>query len=837
MSTRVITSPGVQINEVDLSLHVGTPAETKVLVMGYAPKGPTEELLNITSLDDLEQIYGTPTTAAERYFYTSVKNLTNNSNAQITAVRLPYGANLGEGYSNNYTALLYPLKPQIEATWSQVMTANVNPETGVYSNQGAKASTPPVYISDFYTDDNVFAEYYDPENDYEDYTDLPGGSRTIVNTVTGTVSTPVDNKVEYTVTYTEHIAVNYFEKSTIVTVMEPLSLMLDDAQFEAFTSGQLSWAVQWDLDADPYDQTTLSAFAANIGGLVAINTDKSAVDEDYAGYYIGIADNEDANPASPFTQIGGVRSAIAVDETTNVIDFATVNPSRLNFKLESTAGIPGINSISEDLVTNAFAGDIGSTDFNDCLIFGQFRLKTSQYGGDTKLLSYQPMGSYFGSLNSYKVQNNPVGGTPVTFALENKINGSSNRLRVQVVPALSQTTNWNDEDGTPLRKVRVDAGAKKLFSQGVVSKPYNPSDKNVGDTPAKIARVFNFIDNIDYDIDVVIEAGLGTIYTHACIKRSETGAAADLNLYDENYFIDLTPISTSTLELTPEGQNIIDLYNGVANTLVEFATLNRKDHMCVLDPLRSIYVQGPNFKTSYNKSFSFSQHVYWPLKNIYSRGSNVSSYAATYGNWLKVSMGSAVDNVAWMPPSSWVAVTISNSTEQVQPWAAPAGFNRAILYGVLDVASTPTQKQRDLLYKINVNPIAWFPGDGYVIWGQKTLLNKPSAFDRINVRRLFLVLEKLTKQVLKYFVFEPNSNGTRTRIVATLRPLFELAKNTDGVYDYRIICDERNNTPLVIDNNELRVSIYLQPVRTAEFILCDFIATRTGVNLDEITVV
>jgi len=138
------------------------------------------------------------------------------------------------------------------------------------------------------------------------------------------------------------------------------------------------------------------------------------------------------------------------------------------------------------------------------------------------------------------------------------------------------------------------------------------------------------------------------------------------------------------------------------------------------------------------------------------------------------------------------------------------------------------------LYKINVNPIAFFPADGFVIYGQKTLYKKPSAFDRINVRRLFLYLEKSTQSVLKFFLFEPNSISTRTRLVGAITPVFDQAKVNDGIYNYQIICDERNNTPDIIDNNEMKVSIYIQPVRTAEYILADFIATRTGVDFQEI---
>jgi phage tail sheath protein FI len=177
---------------------------------------------------------------------------------------------------------------------------------------------------------------------------------------------------------------------------------------------------------------------------------------------------------------------------------------------------------------------------------------------------------------------------------------------------------------------------------------------------------------------------------------------------------------------------------------------------------------------------------------------------------------------------------MANTDANFQPWFAPAGFTRGRVGSVNDIVLYPKQKQRDQLYKNSVNPVAFFPQDGFVVFGQKTLQAAPTAFDRINVRRLFLNLEKATKNTVKYFLFEPNTLLTRTRVINTLTPIFENAKNTEGLYDYLIVCDERNNTPDVIDQNELVVDIYLKPVRAAEFILVNFYATRTGTDFNEI---
>ena len=154
--------------------------------------------------------------------------------------------------------------------------------------------------------------------------------------------------------------------------------------------------------------------------------------------------------------------------------------------------------------------------------------------------------------------------------------------------------------------------------------------------------------------------------------------------------------------------------------------------------------------------------------------------------------------------------------------------------GVNDVAVTPKQKSRDLLYTMGINPIALFPNEGLVIFGQKTLYKLPSAFDRINVRRLFLNLERAVRNTVKFYLFEPNTALTRSNIVDNLTPIFENAKATQGLYDYLIVCDSRNNTPDRIDQNELHVDIYIKPVRAAEYILVNFYATKTGQDFSEI---
>jgi len=210
-----------------------------------------------------------------------------------------------------------------------------------------------------------------------------------------------------------------------------------------------------------------------------------------------------------------------------------------------------------------------------------------------------------------------------------------------------------------------------------------------------------------------------------------------------------------------------------------------------------------------------------------------TSYASLYGNWLNVydKWGA---KYRWIPVSGHVAGIFANTDDVSDPWFAPAGLNRALLTSVRKLAWNPSQGQRDILYKNGINPIVSFAGQGKTIWGQKTLLDKPSAFNRINVRRLFMVLEKAIATAAKYFLFEPNDGFTRLQLVDMIDPFLRDVEARRGIYDYLIVCDGRNNTPERIDRNELWCDIYIKPVRAAEFIVLQFIASKTGASFTEL---
>jgi hypothetical protein len=734
MAARTISSPGVQINEVDLSAIVRPSGETNVFITGFAPQGPTDEVINITSLSEFESVFGLPTNAAERYLYHSAKQLLTTSPANLLVTRMPYGSNMGDGFANKYSALVFPV-----------------------SSNGSS-----------------------------------------------------------------------YETATTFELMPPTSILLTDEEYDQLVTNDVAWL-------SSYRNLAITGFGGiGYGGLIVLNEAKTSINNIYDGYYVGFSDNINNNPFTNFDSVTGMRAYSGTSG--DVQNQVTVPNTRLNFALSGPANSLVSNSISEIMENYPTGYDFATPAFNDYLTTMLFKIRPSIYKQDTISLDYIVSEGYTGSVYSLRQLNNPNGGTPNSSFLDNVVNTRSNNIRIITNPYISTTGNWINSDGNPNKRITVNNACKNLYGIGVYVSDTDKNSKVVDNIPNKLERVLRCLENDDIiDLDIVAEAGLGTIWASAKARKLNPQYSSEPIIFDDLYNVDLTNGTPNTGLLDTTGTNTTctakDEYLKVINQFYTFADQTRKDHVFISDPLRNIFVQGSNTKTSKSKSFIFSKDIFWALKNLY--GGIESSYVTTYGNWIKTN-DSTSDTLCWMPASGYVAAVFATSSQVAYPWSAPAGFNRGKLTNVIDLAINPTQKQRDLMYKININPIAFFQNDGNVIFGQKTLYRKPSAFDRINVRRLFLTLEKATQELLKMFVFEPNSFTTRSRVVGALTPLFDEARLNDGLYDYTIVCDERNNPPSTIDNNEMRVSIYIQPVRTAEFILADFIATRTGVNFEEL---
>ena len=324
------------------------------------------------------------------------------------------------------------------------------------------------------------------------------------------------------------------------------------------------------------------------------------------------------------------------------------------------------------------------------------------------------------------------------------------------------------------------------------------------------------------NIDIVCDAGVANIASYLKAIYGNKGEY-DLNITDD--------IGNSLLGMWKCKSNnaAIKTWKAVEMKYDNFCKNVRKDCMFIADGPRPLVLQGQKkIIRSTKPANTIDSNILPYIKFI--TGLN-TSYGAGYLDWFEQADDYSGD-FFWCPPSIKAMGVYLNTDANYMYWDAPAGLNRGVI-AATDVAFSPTMAQAGSIYEKNWNYAINYPQDGIVLEGQKTFQVKPSAFDRVNVRRLFCRLERQAYKVARYFVYEGNTAYTRQRLIDALDPYFKEAKAGGGIYDYRIKCDEGNNTPETIDRNELHCAIGIKPVKTAEFIYIDFVALRTGGSWEE----
>jgi len=213
---------------------------------------------------------------------------------------------------------------------------------------------------------------------------------------------------------------------------------------------------------------------------------------------------------------------------------------------------------------------------------------------------------------------------------------------------------------------------------------------------------------------------------------------------------------------------------------------------------------------------------------------NVNSSYAVLDSGFKYQYDRYNDKYRWVPLNGDIAGLCARTDYTNDAWWSPGGLNRGQIKNVVKLSFNPNKAERDTLYKAGINPVVSFPGQGTVLFGDKTLLTKPSAFDRINVRRLFIVLEKAIATAAKFQLFEFNDDMTRAQFRSMIEPFLRDVQGRRGVVDFRVVCDATNNTGEVIDRNEFVADIYIKPARSINFITLNFVAVRSGISFNEI---
>lgn len=293
-------------------------------------------------------------------------------------------------------------------------------------------------------------------------------------------------------------------------------------------------------------------------------------------------------------------------------------------------------------------------------------------------------------------------------------------------------------------------------------------------------------------------------------------AAAIQSQVESSYDLVLDPEEFADVDFLVPGK----ITAAGASKLISVAE-SRRDCIAVVSPQRSDVI---NSNTSTKKTDAIIDFF----------NTLASSSYAIFDSGYKYVYDKYNDTYRYLPCAADVAGLCINTTINSETWFSPAGYNRGNLRNATKLAYSPKQSERDRLYTARINPVVSFPGQGIVLFGDKTALASPSAFDRINVRRLFIELEKNIARFSKFQLFEINDEITRAGFKGACDPYLRNVQGRRGIYDFLVVCDDSNNTPDVIDRNEFQAEIYIKPARSINFITITFVATRTGVSFNEL---
>ena len=385
-----------------------------------------------------------------------------------------------------------------------------------------------------------------------------------------------------------------------------------------------------------------------------------------------------------------------------------------------------------------------------------------------------------------------------------KFDGSSNYY-VNVINESSKYVWWGDHpDGT-----RVGGTTAGLAT-----------GREWGDDFAAIAAD----DGTDSGSGATFESLVRNLYM-PLIGGADRGQGEDLHSETNN-----NALYTNGYDLFEDSETQSDIalviggpaYSTLAGKLIDLADA-RKDLVTFLSPLKSDCVNTNAITTKVDA-----------VVNYFNNTLNKSSSYGVFDSGWKYQYDGFNDVFRWVPLNGDVAGLCARTEFTNDAWFSPAGFNRGQIRNVTKLAINPRKAHRDKLYKNGINPVVAFPGEGTVLFGDKTMQSKPSAFDRINVRRLFIVLEKAIATAAKFFLFEFNDQFTRAQFVSTVAPFLREVQGRRGITDFRVVCDETNNPGDVIDRNEFVADIFIKPARSINFIQLNFVAVRTDVTFEEV---
>lgn len=477
--------------------------------------------------------------------------------------------------------------------------------------------------------------------------------------------------------------------------------------------------------------------------------------------------------------------------------------------LKNAVVTPGVSSVkianAQDYLDNHASGD--ST-------YGPFSAKFPGSAGNGLLISMADSTSF--AAWDYSGLFSVAPGTSTEAAAQG---GSNDELHIVIIDALGKFTG---EPLSVLEKYEFVSKSKDSRRSDGTNNYYrdvlNSRSKYVWHLAHPVLSIgpevlYNFGGELSVDFDVIadpISLSLSGGADDWAPTDGNTQDAFDVFSNDELYDISLIPVGKANAT--------------VAQFVIQNVAEIRKDCVAFVSPQDT---------DSGDPIIGYGSDAVTATK-AYRTALNLSSSYGFLDSGYKYQYDRYNDVFRYVPLNGDIAGLAARTDFTNDPWFSPAGLNRGQIKNVVKLAFNPGKTERDNLYQAGINPVVNFPGQGVVLFGDKTLLAKPSAFDRINVRRLFIVLEKAIATAAKYQLFEFNDSFTRAQFKNLVEPFLRDVQGRRGLTDFRVVCDERNNTGEVIDRNEFIADIYLKPSRSINFIYLNFIATRTGISFEEV---
>ena len=828
---QVLTAPGVMIHEIDKSQYSPAMGNTACYVMGFANKGEAYQPMEFTSRTAWLSYYGEPDNEAERYFYAAACEVLNQ-NGRLYCARLPYDNEAFE----KMPAVKYTLTTK--ADLSTYNFSEINSDDGdkeineVAVIQGGKI--PSLY------DLSTINEYRTDE------AKVPANTFLIVDTTGATYKKVSEdsrkgiNREVIGIIPVVTTAANalYAQKLINVELSNIASYeVISDSSFYSLQAKNSEGNI---ISVDGIEMQNAGLSSSDL--VMLMNTTDTIIEHTYelsakSCSISGISSFEE------FKAYDGISAAI--DNFGKDASFDQINPDSFgliyNNDTDQISGCSYTLLESVKLDTPFWAKKDGDTTVPSTIAldaanyFSTIQPASDGEGFDPEHLkdigvvvyrayldptegnkvSLEAVEAYCGSL--YKDDKDP--NTGVTKFIDTIINSQSKYINFfSNCFATKNDKKWYKDTCDILIAEPSKASVLGLYS--AMTKEDISITKSIYEG---MNKCFDKVTDVNQlDIDIVPDAGISNIASYLKAIFNNKGP------YDLTITDDLGNSMLGMWKCVKATDDSIKTWKTVVQKLDAFCK-NRKDCMFITECPRPLVLTGQKKVVRPTKpDTNIDVNILPYLKAVTGLNTN---YGAGYLDWFEQA-DEYTGDFFWCPPSIKAMGVYLYTDANFYYWDAPAGLNRGIV-AATDVAFSPNAAQAGAIYEKSWNYAINYPNDGIVLEGQKTFQVKPSAFDRVNVRRLFLRLERQAFKVARYFVYEGNTAYTRQRLVDALDPYFKEAKVKGGIYDYKIIADESINTPSTIDRNELHVNIGIKPVKAAEFIYLNFIALSTGGSWEE----